>query len=600
MSEGAVPFVPSAEVCYIDLTTEPSTPANSLSAQVEEEIRYEGDEQGHPVLESDLDLPTSPPNFSKVVAATYGSCRHIDVPIVPTLSSQSEGSECHTTRRRRCEPTMQLPWFDQNSLEAGQCSDDDSRSFFEDEFAATLDGHCSAMRSFAEQESFDPLGSTSRVIAPVMDFLIPPPSWSDSASSPSTHLTWLQGHVVGFKSRFPIIQDRCIDGIDQNLTWAPIPTSTRRVVVHESIRGCEEVLNALMHLAPLPGLCINDPRNREQGLLLIRDQHEEFGLDSDTEAEPEIETVSAHFGQDLPSSLDHKSLARSHVESPKTLEALIAGREKHDAPVENRPLLLSSVASNNADLLSRFMELRAIRKPRLASSNIASDTETERHEPNKRGPAPSVSKTECSDRESLQHLVKAPAPKLALPQQKGVFMISVSLKRSILRSLEASWPHDQLLDRDNSAYVLAETDAESYASKNISDRPIDEADITLTPAVGIIVTTLLRAKQRPLPTSRTLPPLRQRLIAVSQKYETLYVLISESNPAGDYLGSLSGSDLAAYSEFVRFACALDSGVITVLVAGSDGTMSKYILSLMGQHSPYTLDLKRFINTTEST
>ncbi|KOS23284.1 hypothetical protein ESCO_003988 [Escovopsis weberi] len=94
-------------------------------------------------------------------------------------------------------------------------------------------------------------------------------------------------------------------------------------------------------------------------------------------------------------------------------------------------------------------------------------------------------------------------------------------------------------------------------------------------------------------------PLRERIKMVSQKYETLHVLVSESNPSGEFTNSLSPSDAAAYADLVRFAVALNAGLNVVLVPGADATLAKWVLSLMCRYSDQTASLERFLSAKDS-
>lgn len=93
------------------------------------------------------------------------------------------------------------------------------------------------------------------------------------------------------------------------------------------------------------------------------------------------------------------------------------------------------------------------------------------------------------------------------------------------------------------------------------------------------MTTLVKVKQNPFPGSKAQTPLREHVQMISRKYEALVVLVSESNPAGEFVGDLSSSDMAAYADFVRFTAALDAEVAAYLVPGANKTLCKWIWEL---------------------
>ncbi|KAI6785249.1 uncharacterized protein J7T54_006891 [Emericellopsis cladophorae] len=135
--------------------------------------------------------------------------------------------------------------------------------------------------------------------------------------------------------------------------------------------------------------------------------------------------------------------------------------------------------------------------------------------------------------------------------------------------------------------------------KEVTLPPAHEADISLTPTTGLIVTTLLKVKQRSLPNAKALPQLRERVLGVSRKYESLIVLVSEGNTAGEYANDHPSSDMKAYAEFVRFASALQAGVTVHLVPGAEGILAKWVLKFMCEHSPRNREVSMFIQAQET-
>ncbi|KAH0526628.1 hypothetical protein TsFJ059_009929 [Trichoderma semiorbis] len=116
---------------------------------------------------------------------------------------------------------------------------------------------------------------------------------------------------------------------------------------------------------------------------------------------------------------------------------------------------------------------------------------------------------------------------------------------------------------------------------------------------GIIITNLLKVRQRSLPGSQSQTPLRERVQKVSQKYETLIVLVSESQPKGEFMGTMAPSDTAAYAEFLSFAVALDGDVDVHFIPGATDTMASWVLAFMCQHSSRSQALSRFLSSEET-
>ncbi|RGP80866.1 hypothetical protein FLONG3_1014 [Fusarium longipes] len=119
----------------------------------------------------------------------------------------------------------------------------------------------------------------------------------------------------------------------------------------------------------------------------------------------------------------------------------------------------------------------------------------------------------CIDtQEDVQRdLKRAPAPLVAMPSENCRYIVSMNLDRNILSFIERSWPQIELIDRD-----FAQLDTivwpPGQVQRNVSISPLAfEADVPLCPAAGLIVTTMLRVKQRPLPGTTAMSSFRERV-----------------------------------------------------------------------------------------
>jgi hypothetical protein len=252
-------------------------------------------------------------------------------------------------------------------------------------------------------------------------------------------------------------------------------------------------------------------------------------------------------------------------------------------------LSLGNRALDTRRLLDDFMEMRAIKRPKLAQA-----TETMGHS------IPSCASSVTVMEGATTEQEPAPAPKVHIPDDKANFVVSIDIARPILEYLESIWAPEHLIDRDFSAIHYTELSIEDARHSKPQPESTADADISLTPAVGIVVTSLSKARQRSLPGSECLPQLRERIFRVSMKYETLFVLVSEMNLAGEFIGTVGASDLAAYADFVLFTTGLEADVSTILVPGAYETTARWIMALMCRYSPSSLETSRHISGSEST
>lgn len=241
---------------------------------------------------------------------------------------------------------------------------------------------------------------------------------------------------------------------------------------------------------------------------------------------------------------------------------------------------------DTTNLLTQFMEMRGVKGNQAAASDpkrVPSLCPTQ--SPN--GPKlrqghqeqTDISSTTASDRQQI-----AIAPEASTPEAAGYCMVSLQLGHTMIRLLEEFWPAERLIDRDYNSHLCVSdcqpfgTGAMSLASQSF------EVDISLTPSDGIVVTSLLQVKQKPLPGSKALTSIRQRIMNLSQRYRTLTVFVSEANVNGEHMAEMPSSDLVAYSDFVGFTLSLPNETCVYLVPGADKTLERWIQPVMARYA----------------
>ncbi|KAG5968075.1 hypothetical protein E4U57_007615 [Claviceps arundinis] len=232
-------------------------------------------------------------------------------------------------------------------------------------------------------------------------------------------------------------------------------------------------------------------------------------------------------------------------------------------------------------LLSQFMAMTGA-KPRATHSSSrspkSSTTSLSRAKTEKvKGVLVSNTEEVCS-----QKSVPAMTPQISSLSETGRCLISVQLGPSVIRHLEEFWPVDCLIDRDFCSHMYIgnkRLDNGSVVMQSTTFR-VSEVDIPLTVEDGIIVTTLLQIRQKPLPGSTVQTAIRQRVSNLSRKYRKLTILVFESSQPKDVMSDLSPKDIEIYREFVCFASSMEASVTVHLVSGGDKTLGRWILSLM--------------------
>ncbi|POR38060.1 Uncharacterized protein TPAR_01743 [Tolypocladium paradoxum] len=585
ISDAASPFIPEAEVTLIDLTSEPNSPVARETLQLQSSVRAGRIDSD--IVTSSSTARSSPPMFDKVSGTKHPATQDIilDVPII-LMSS---------------DPMAERDVF--ANIEISTCVDVEellptvnaNESYFEDALKDILVDRQVHATSLVEQEWLNPSDSISRVPVPVLNFELPKSDWFNKGWSSREHLSWLQTNMSATYHMPKIPRDA---RLESSLRWMPIPRGSGVVQVVDKLEVGTGTREYLTVEGPLPPAGSARYFSVSQKLAII-------DLKDDDEIE-ELESVESTSNDTLShdsgvtATNEHMPSERRQSSSTRETDLQSLCRSLRRKAVDDGYIILprSKDASATSTLLAGFMDLRAVKRPRICPpGDSAADTSTEKLV---KAPLPAMKNQPPLVHEPEQDLVPAPAPDINIPEEKGPCIISLTLERSIVRQLEMSWPADMLLDRDYSQHDTMAWSPGTVLPKKVVSPLTFEADISLSPSTGVITTTLLKVKQKPLPGSKAQTPLRERVQRISHKYESLVVLVSGSNPAGEFVGSFGSSDMAAYADFVRFTAALDGEVKAYLVPGSNKTLSQWILSLMCRHSTQSVALARFISAEETT
>lgn len=165
-----------------------------------------------------------------------------------------------------------------------------------------------------------------------------------------------------------------------------------------------------------------------------------------------------------------------------------------------------------------------------------------------------------------------------------VLILSASLLQSdrhLIRSLETHSPAPRLIFRD---YKIKNPQATRSAGTE------EEADISVSPQTGIILTTSQATTQAYLPGHRGVfrSPLQERIARISQRYEQIYVLVRLPTLT---IGTIPATDARTMSSILSLYvfCASLAPVCTViplLVPADETELTVWICSISGHHGPF--------------
>lgn len=570
----------------IDLVSEPSSPNRAAI------------EDSEPIVSSTL-MTSSParelPQLFQARNAVIEEAE-VDLPVVFTSS--------YSPSRENILANICLPLI---GLEEDATDLLQERGHFEDAFMTLLDDRQYYANKLMSQERLDPADSISRIPVPLLDFGIQPPTWTVQCSTAETHFAFFRKSVPTVFNLLPSPRD---PQLELNVSYSIVPPNQGRSIMRYEHGVSNET--AIKYLS-------QDLTSHLSSLdfVTIKPELEVLCITEDEELEEVYVSEEAYMPDDVPDDMPddippvivaEQSENTNRVNSPQrsksvylqnqdSIELSRSLRRKADDSMRLLPRCYDTSATSI--LLYNFMELRGIKRPRLdtisseacqIAGNLPSESINEAYSTDIATELPTT---------IAEAMVPATSPKLEIPSVMAYFIVSVDLPRSILRQLEQTWSPESLLDIDYSEHIAMPQPSESAQCKETISGLSFEADISLSPLTGIIVTNILKVRQRPLPGSQAQAPLRDRVQKVSQKYETLLVLVSESHPSGEFSGALAPSDIAAYADFVSFTVALDGDINVQLIPGAEQTMASWISAFLSRNSFKNHGMERLLSSEET-
>lgn len=445
-----------------------------------------------------------------------------------------------------------------------------------------------------EQETLIAADAIGRVKVPILSFVLPDPPWK-AFQDQQHHSELLLAqknlliHTIGsMTSRWPTSKL-----LDLHLKWNPFPHDLVHSMVEEDYNMDDETWKIIVN-SPGDDDIINTSTMtwKPPGLRILRDSEED----------DEIET--GQFSNDVPQSFsylikkrkmeieDRAELRQSNPQgSPgRPIQGVL---QKHPLkkslhPIQETPLqdyesnpgLLGSAFSLGASL-DNHLEMRGTKKQKLAASSHFAKQD-------------SVLKTRARTESSVQILARSspinkpsplPLPSIRHSEIPYKIIVSSSLlkNRALVRILETQLPGLTIIERDFTAHNTTAWMPNSVTRSPISSPLSSEADIIVSPSVGIILTTLQKIKQKPLPGQKHKPAVRDRVERVSARYEKLVVLVS--GMSNDEFGSeMDEVDCRALSEFTGFTLGIDASITIQFVGGGEKTLSNWLARSIAHHN----------------
>ncbi|KAK3687716.1 hypothetical protein B0T22DRAFT_479008 [Podospora appendiculata] len=475
----------------------------------------------------------------------------------------------------------------------------------------------SVMRS-VEQEKPQPLDATARVPVPIMDFSIPKPDWEygERIYSASEMFRWIRRTTDTDWTGQKWPRNKTVE---HKMVWAPLAHMGEKTLVLEKIDVDPYLIPKFLKV-PKGGdlMTAVDCVNKKPGLTILRAENDDSDDDDDENVEAISDTATTTSSPSerplrsylLQSSRKTTASLTSQPQIPKPvkarpppedLETLLKGRKRVlEEIVQQRqsarngasgqPKSLSEIGVSDiidastidstnilraytgeytdyTSLVDNFVELNPPKRPKLT------------HIPhfNSSGTAPATTLRPQPGNAIVTLMPPPPkpvpafAPEISPPNTPPKVIVSFTVSGLLTLELEKLLPGIELIVRDYGKHRPPGLVAGHHWPNT------DEADIVLSPATGILITTMVRLRQRAIPGKAAGQPLFRNVVEnVATRHERLVIFISEGNKHSETMGPLSESDARALAGFQGFAAGLASNIQVMFVGGGIETLAKWV------------------------
>ena len=595
------PFEPSSETGYLELLSNRTSPTREELLKLEQLISQK---DAISLAKNGRKASTSPLSDSlssdiKSLGQIYSPLKGIEKrPLSPEVSRRS-------LRDRKVESPLTPPMSDQippwkrkNSIEETlldiipelqtplprpeNVSSDDIDRFF----AETIVPVATQATRAIEQEQLQEADTTSRVRVPNMDFSLPKAPWDlSNMGTEESKREYRRAKLSDMKSQFfhnhvwPLNAKK-----ELALSWVPFPAALAKVDTDEAI--CDDESTVPFLTQPQ---CDNRSTLTKQSdtLLFLR------GLqDVDEEIEEGTFTEEKDFGS-LLRKRKFEMLAKDENKDSDAIDLVRKGRiedlshpstnphnQARNNDVASRGDLRADQNFSAPDHLQSFIALRKGNRERLIAKADRYFGKESLHSRMAKEPVP------CADPMGSK-LKELPAPRLPNVSQPLQCFVSHTFlhDRRLARRIQKLLPSAEFFERDFDAHEhTLDSPYPDHSPARMKSSGTYEADIIISPGIGLMWTTLTKIKQRSLPGQVTQSSVREHVLQAAPKFERLIVLISENrSEAADHI-KLSEGDCKAYIDFATFCSGLEAEIQVNFIAGGEDHLADWIATMMSKHA----------------
>ncbi|TGJ80743.1 hypothetical protein E0Z10_g8028 [Xylaria hypoxylon] len=585
-------FIPDAEACEVPFASDFSSMlSDDLQAAESAILQKEFDKDVSPILDIDtpvlsplLDSPALGRDLHKISSIRMESPL---LPITSPLRSTNEEPRIPALLKSMdVDHTLSHP----KSSEMDVLQIDVTNGTFDHNLERVMKQSAAAVLKSIEQEHISIAGAIARVEVPVMDFSIAEPEWQILPMDPCVHLRWLY-------DSYSIAIPPCLgeSRADSELRWVPFLQKIDMQTLTKEAIDYDDSLSQLLN--PPDAMEVPTSVNfvwKRPG----------FAVLCEPESEEDVEDIKSPASaiNDLASLARKRRFENSSIgtltnlspSSTSSVEPIVPLRQILAENAIGQKSLLPSMESHSAvsTLLSNYIDIRTAKRRKQDKSLFflpTSKPEVELQSAPTREPSQPQ-----GDKSSLYQSVALPQTKVTPPTPCPMTNISdaptklikgLTLGRGLFSVLEQLYPTAEIIERDFGRWNTVAWSHYSVLRSTVVSPLAAEADVIVSPATGIIVTTLLKAIQEPLPAHGGRSSIRERIACVALRYERLIVLVSEGNVIDETVRDLAPSEATAYAEFVIFVTSLNCNTEVLYVGGGEATLARWLVSCVVQYAP---------------
>ncbi|KAH8201102.1 hypothetical protein TruAng_004729 [Truncatella angustata] len=477
---------------------------------------------------------------------------------------------------------------------------------FSDELRGVLQEASAITARIVDREQLEPADTIKRLMVPVMDFTISEPEWMGNDSDSKKLLEWaIVNHPGPMVTTYPGDQKAYMQ-----LQWIPFPSKLGRISLAETIDATDT--QSCIELTDHSGiLTSSDFVWKRPDLAILMNLEDEDILDAgevihatEKSHQPHSSNQRESFSALIRKRKQQANNSASTDTVPSPVDLIVPAKVGSDLDSSKYILVRPNDASTSSTLLANFVTFHNYKKRKLGSSSFFEKPSRQEITHSKED------SFDIPDHEKHQQVTTsgtrgrnfryAPCPSLKEEGVPANIFAAISMPHCVTSWTMKLLPHLKIVERDFDRWNAMTWDRKSVLRSPVISALAAEADVIVSPSTGIIITSLIKAIQRPLPGHKRKVASRAKIEQVSLRYERMIILVSEANRVDESVRELTQSEHAAFAEFSGFVSGLDTDTQIYYIGGGEEILSRWLAYFITKYSYEAREVDSLIIESEST